>query len=86
MGDTPTGIVAVALEVFFAAPVTTPEEEFMSTITLTADDFEKTILEPPESSSGIVLVDFRASGRGPCRTFAPTYEAASKRHPEGSRR
>jgi thioredoxin len=47
----------------------------MSTIDLTAESFERTITEHE-----IVLVDFWASWCGPCRMFAPIYEAASEAH------
>ena len=49
----------------------------MATLTLTTDAFEDTV-----SSSGITLVDFWAEWCGPCKMFAPIYEAASERNPD----
>ncbi|MFT3715221.1 MAG: thioredoxin [Gordonia sp. (in: high G+C Gram-positive bacteria)] len=49
----------------------------MSAIDLTGQNFEQTVID-----NDIVLVDFWASWCGPCRQFAPTFEAASEKNPD----
>ncbi len=49
----------------------------MSTVALTRDSFAETVTGP-----GITLVDWWASWCGPCRMFAPVFDAASEQHPD----
>ena len=47
----------------------------MATVTLTRATFEDTVRQ-----DGITLVDWWAAWCGPCRMFAPVFEAASEQH------
>ncbi|MBK9072536.1 MAG: thiol reductase thioredoxin [Myxococcales bacterium] len=49
----------------------------MSTVEITAANFDQHVERP-----GILIIDFWAEWCGPCRAFAPVFEAAAARHPD----
>ena len=48
----------------------------MSIVHVTEKNFDETVKQ------GIVLLDWWAEWCGPCRAFAPTFEAAAAKHPD----
>ena len=51
------------------------ERGIMATIELTKDNFEDVV-----TKNDIIIVDFWAPWCGPCKGFAPVFEAASEKH------
>lgn len=58
-------------------PVPTPK---LGTITVSTVDLSKDTFENTVTADGITLVDWWADWCGPCKQFAPVYDAASQNH------
>lgn len=55
---------------------TDPEGD-VATVELRKDNFEQIVTE-----NELVLIDYWASWCGPCKSFAPVFEAASEKYPD----
>lgn len=49
----------------------------MATVPLTKDNFDEVV-----NNNDVVIIDFWAEWCGPCKTFAPVFEAVSEKYPD----